>query len=263
MFLEWRRWLVSAKRKDQAHGERAHGNRQKSCAGRNSRVLGLILAIGSVPIAGFAVADPCLESHTLAKAERAGASGRADKIPEMELTLRVYNYAKIDAGLLARSEKVASAIFRNAGVETVWMDCALSEEQIREYPACQTEMGTTDLVVRILPRRMAENLRMHGEPLGTARLCPETEAACELNVFFQKVDELGARGYRADFVLGHVFAHEVGHVLMGAGHSDTGIMRGEWSRSDLQRISWGISLEYTSFQAEELRAAALKRAAIR
>lgn len=175
------------------------------------------------------------------------------------LTLRVYNYAQTDPILLAQSEKVATAIFADLGVELVWLDCPLSQAQFHRYPACESDLGQADLVVRILPHRMAVKLVMADEPLGFAQLCPEREPACELSVFYDQVDELAARGYRADRILGFVIAHEITHVLIGPGHSSEGIMRGVWSDYDLQRISWGVRLDFTSDQAKRLRSALLRR----
>jgi hypothetical protein len=178
---------------------------------------------------------------------------------EVKLTLRVYNYARVDTATLASSEKVASAIFGDLGIETIWVDCALWAKQAPAYPACLSEMGPTDFVLRLLPRRMAKKLPASGEPLGFAQQCPATEPACELNVFYFRVDELAAKGYRADQILGYVIAHEVAHSLLGPGHSDAGLMRGEWSRDDLQHISWGLAMRFTSDQSRMLRSAILRR----
>jgi len=178
---------------------------------------------------------------------------------DVKLTLRVYNYARVDRGSLARSEKVVGAIFEESGIVIIWMDCTLSQSHSLAYPACQSDMGTTDLILRILPRRMALKLPASGEPLGFAQQCPETEPACELTVFYFRVDELATHGYREDLVLGHVIAHEVVHVLLGPGHSEQGIMRAEWSRYDLERISWGLPLGFTSDQSSQLRYAILRR----
>ena len=182
-----------------------------------------------------------------------------DQIPDAKITLRVFNYAHIDAGLLVRSEKVASAIFESVGVQILWSDCALSPAQARSYPACQSDMDADDLVLRILPRSMAAKLPVSGEPLGFAQPCPEGEPACQLNVFYSTVDELAAKGYRADLILGHVIAHELAHALIGAGHSDSGILRGHWSRDDLQHISWGLLLNFTVHQSNQLRSAVFQR----
>jgi len=120
-------------------------------------------------------------------------------------------------------------------------------------------MGTGDLILRVLPRRMALRVPASGEPLGFAQQCPENEPACELSVFAFRVDELATHGYREDLVLGHVIAHEIAHVLLGPGHSEQGIMRAEWSRYDLRRISWGLPLGFTGDQSRQLHNAILRR----
>lgn len=173
--------------------------------------------------------------------------------------IRVYNYARVDPGLLGGAEKVAAVIFENVGVQTAWVDCPLSPRESPAYAACQSRMGTADLVLRILPRRMAKKLFPSQEALGSAQLCRESEPACELSVFYSRIDDLASRGYRAERILGYVIAHEVAHVLIGAGHSDEGIMRGAWSPYDLQRISWGLALDFTKAQSSQLRSAVLRR----
>ena len=190
---------------------------------------------------------------------RATLRSHPDGSSNVRLTIRVYNYARIDSVSLAGSEKVTAAIFEEAGIAIIWVDCALSQGQFLAYPACQSDMGTTDLILRILPRRMALKLPASGEPLGFAQQCPETEPACELTVFYFRVNELATHGYREDLVLGHVIAHEVAHVLLGPGHSEEGIMRAKWSRHDLQHISWGLPLGFTSEQSSQLRYTILRR----
>ena len=173
--------------------------------------------------------------------------------------LRVYNYARLDPVSMALSEKVASAIYADVGIELVWMDCSVSRPPSRASPACQSRMGPIDLVLRILPRHMAVKLATRDEPLGSAQTCTESEPACEVNVFYHRVDELAAKGYRADRVLGYVIAHEVAHVLLGPRHSEEGILRGEWTRDYLERISWGLALDFTKDQSRQLRNAVLRR----
>lgn len=194
--------------------------------------------------------------HTTAPASTANPPAPT---PDAKLILRVYNYARIDPVSLALSEKTASAIFDNLGVEIVWMDCSVSKPPSQPSPACQSDMGPLDLVLRILPRHMAIKLAARNEPLGSAQTCAESEPACELNVFYHRVDELAVEGYRSDRILGYVIAHEVAHVLLGPAHSEEGIMRGQWTRNDLQRISWGLQLDFTSDQSKRLRYAVLRR----
>lgn len=193
------------------------------------------------------------------RAAAATTGDHASPTPGATLTLRVYNYAHINRGLLSRSEQVATAIFESVGVQIVWLDCPLSQEQFRAYPACQSDLGTADLVLNILSRQMAMKLSILDEPLGFARPCMETVPACELTVLYYRVDEVAADGYRADRILGFVIAHEMTHVLIGSGHSREGIMRGGWSTDDLQRISWGLPLHFTTDESRELRSAIVRR----
>lgn len=190
------------------------------------------------------------------------ASGRRSAKPTAQLTLLVYNYAHIDRASLSQSEQVATAIFENVGVALSWEDCPLSVTLVRAYPACQSEVGTSDLVLKILPRSMAIKLPPTPgyEPLGFARPCPEGEPACDLTVFYYRIEQLAGAGYRPDRVLGCVIAHEMTHALVGPGHSSEGIMRGTWSDRDLQRMSLGLLLDFTGEQAGKLRSAALRRA---
>lgn len=190
------------------------------------------------------------------------ASGTASHIapnPAAKLTFRVYNYAHLDANSLARSEAVANAIFSRLGIPTLWLDCAVTNASAGKRVPCASEMGTTDLVLRILPHHMAVRLPHRADSLGFAQICTETEPACELSAFQQRIDDLATSGYRSDLILGYVIAHEVAHVLIGPGHSEQGIMRGEWSPADLQRISWGMPLNFTSDQSRQLQRAVLRR----
>jgi hypothetical protein len=122
-------------------------------------------------------------------------------------------------------------------------------------------MGTTDFVLKILPRHMAMKLRRRTESLGFGQTCPETEPACELSVFYHQIDELATKGYKEDRILAYVIAHEVAHVLIGPGHSEEGIMRGEWTHSDLQRISSALPVNFTTDQSKRLRDTVVRRTA--
>lgn len=177
----------------------------------------------------------------------------------VKLTLRVYDYVPVDPEELALAERIADAIFEETGIEITWMDCTPLRGEFYPHGTCPSEMGASDLVLRLLPRRMAMKLAAPNEPLGFAQQCPETEPACELTVFYFRVDELAAEGHRPELILGHVIAHEVAHVLIGPGHSEAGIMRREWSRGELRRMSLGLQLGFTGAQSKQLQAAVLRR----
>src|SRR5215470_1554143 len=107
-----------------------------------------------------------------------------------KLTLRVYNYAGLDASTLTSSEKVATAIFRGVGIDPAWVDCPTSKPTAVVFQACDSPMGPADFVLRILPQSMANKARHSQEALGFAQICSVSEPACELNILYYRVDEL-------------------------------------------------------------------------
>jgi hypothetical protein len=47
------------------------------------------------------------------------------------------------------------------------------------------------------------------------------------------------------FLLGHVLAHEMGHVLQGLNrHSETGVLKERWSPAEIERM-WKELLRFT------------------
>ena len=60
-------------------------------------------------------------------------------------------------------------------------------------------------------------------------------------------------GMDASQMLGHVMAHEMGHLLLPYGaHSVTGLMRPDWDRSQVQAANRGL-LTFTPAQAGLIR----------
>jgi hypothetical protein len=60
--------------------------------------------------------------------EPAMASGvRAQ--PGLKMTLNVYNWAHVDSDTLNRAKQEAARIYREIGIETVWIDSSIDEQQ--------------------------------------------------------------------------------------------------------------------------------------
>jgi len=51
------------------------------------------------------------------------------------LTVELYNYANVPAGILANSEKETARVFRAAGIELSWAPCPVSEHDLESSPA--------------------------------------------------------------------------------------------------------------------------------
>ena len=210
---------------------------------RSCLVWGAVLNLFSLSSAGFA--------GTL-------RGGQAETT--LEITVRVYRYAQVPSTLLAQAQNEAARIYSRVGVDVKWVDCDLSVDGFPRNPACKPNPLPTQLMLRLLPRSMAERLGLHSKDFGLALPAKERGFGSVTNVFYHRVKELCASlGLDRDLILGHIMAHEMGHLFLGIGsHSDRGIMHIPWRSKQLDRAAKG-NLLFTPAQAEQIRAQVLER----
>ena len=78
-------------------------------------------------------------------------------------------------------------------------------------------------------------------------------------IFHHRVEELCKDRYPEAAVLGHMIAHEIGHLLLGlSSHSRTGIMSVPWRSKDLKRAGQD-GMRFTKKEARRIRANLHKR----
>jgi hypothetical protein len=206
--------------------------------------------------AGFALASGLTGfSHTAAVA----ASENRPTI-----TIHVRNYAGVAPQTLTDAEKVATEIYRKAGLETRWADIPLTTENSQLNSADHKTFTLADIQLNIFPD---DTVGLSGLSNNVMGLAPGTGPdRGTVYVFNKKVRTLYWRlssvyinGDMDRYVsmgqmLGHVIAHEVGHLLLNQQvHSPHGIMRGEWSFVDFRDMTSGMLL-FTPEQADYLRA---------
>lgn len=175
--------------------------------------------------------------------------------PGPRFTAFIYNYAAVPSKVLALTETEASRIFKQAGIKIEWLDCPLAPTDAARLPTCQVPPGPTKLAVRILSQPMATSVRQAGDSFGFAMIPEDGTFAIVANVFSYDAEQLAnRRGMRHGIVLGHLAAHELGHLLLGAGsHSREGIMHVPWRFNELETIAQGRML-FRPQEAEQMRA---------
>jgi len=188
----------------------------------------------------------------LAVSVLASSLGAAE--PDTKITVFVYNYAVVSSDVLALTEAEASRIFQQAGIELEWLDCPLAAKDAGQFPNCQVPPGPTRLGLRILSQAMAERLRQAGDSFGFAMIPEGGTFARVANVFSYDAEKLAnRRGIRHGVILGHLTAHELGHLLLGAGsHAPYGIMHVPWRLRELETIARGLMV-FTLEEAEAMR----------
>jgi hypothetical protein len=163
-------------------------------------------------------------------------------------TVWLYNYAEVDSLQLRKGIRAASEVFHGAGIQLVWVEYSVARLDVRKNGACGQFDGTPWAQLMVLPREMAQRLELDHGAFGVAigRIA---------SVFFHRVQELsGQMGIPESLVLGHIMAHELGHVLLGpGGHSPEGVMKTDLNRADFRLVLHG-RLGFSSAQAARMQA---------
>jgi hypothetical protein len=181
------------------------------------------------------------------------------------VTIYVRNYAGVPSKTLTEAEEVATGIFRNAGIETRWVELAVTLENNQRNSTNHPAYLLSDIHLDILPCTMSDHL---GLPKNVMGLAPGTgrdrdivyvfdgnvEALFQDLLWRTRNDGSLDRNVLKAQILGHVFAHELGHVLLNLQvHTAHGIMQGQWSPKDLVDAVHGRIL-FSPQQSEILRA---------
>ena len=154
-----------------------------------------------------------------------GAWAQRDEIPRVKVF--VNDSAGVDPVVLRQGEQEAARLFRAAGIEIDWVNCA-------ETTDCRRLPAGNEFILHIVANGKTPGDFVFGEAfLG------EDGRGKYSDVFFDRIN-----GAHADVgigtLLGAVTAHELGHLLLGShAHSAFGIMEPRWSAQGLRLIGMG------------------------
>jgi hypothetical protein len=178
-----------------------------------------------------------------------GRTAFAGETQPLTITLYLHNYARVPSAVLTRAEDEATRIYHALGVDLVWVDLSARST----YPPPEM-MSTLDITINVVSDVMAERKRAAGDVMGAAPGTPEQRGRLAY-VFYRRVALLahGAGNDAESKILGHVVAHEMGHLLLPANsHSPSGVMRADWDSQQLHRVVKGV-LQFTPEQSELIR----------
>lgn len=177
---------------------------------------------------------------------------------DVRVSVRIYDFENVPPPILNRAEEEATAIFGKAGVAVAWFKCWPRSPE--RAAVCGLPFGPSDLMLRILNRRMTTGFDLRPLSLGFALPAPDIGGGVTAYVSYDHVREVaGNTDSPASHVLAVVAAHELGHLLISSeAHSTAGIMRAFWPRKDLlPRRSQ--DLLFTSAESEWMKANLLGR----
>jgi hypothetical protein len=170
----------------------------------------------------------------LAGASDASAWEGAETEAALTVWAHVTDYANLSRKKLEGAQAHATAAYRAAGLDVVWSLGLWSPDA--ESPSI--DFRRIDVRIVILSREMADNkcraARLDDGVLGLA-ISGATEARGRIvYIFYDRIYHMAAfHNTSIQHGLGHVMAHEIGHVLLGVNsHSAEGLMRAAWKPWD-------------------------------
>ena len=179
-----------------------------------------------------------------------GGLARAEDPLDSRMTVLVYDYAGVQADTLVKAEQETSRIFRHSGVEVTWRPCRIPGSSV---PLECPDPSPMTPALRLVSRFQLIGDRVHAEAMGYS-----TGDFATVSVeFAQRLEESG--GAQLPEILGHIMAHEIGHLLLpGERHSVSGIMKARWRSDDWRLVCQG-ELNFAPEQSRFLRAELLRR----
>jgi hypothetical protein len=163
------------------------------------------------------------------------------------VTVDVFNDAGVASPVLKSAELEAGRIFDVARIQIRWRNCPLAQGAPAD-PSCHALRAPSHLSLRILPGANKQN----ADIFGLAFLAADGTGAYS-DVFYGSVEKLQTEGHRnIARLLGHVMAHEIGHLLIGShAHAPWGIMAANWHDQELRRLEMGM-LFFTAEQEKSI-----------
>jgi hypothetical protein len=175
---------------------------------------------------------------------------RAESATEspLRLPLHVYDYAGVPPDARAAAAEVTRHIYAAIGVEIVWVDRCPLRCQVAFSRQAETDTTSGNMMVTILPEAMT----YREFPAKVMGFAPEESSVAY--AFFGRIRTFAYdRDLLVGILLGHVIAHEVGHILLRDGHAPKGLMRADWVESELLQVRLG-RLGFTATQGHRIRA---------
>jgi hypothetical protein len=121
--------------------------------------------------------------------------------------------------VMAQAQAIVTMVFGAAGVRIDWLPSRL----------CRIAAGN---IIRL---EIDQVVPAQFGPETLAYALPYAGSGTTIHVFYARIME-NHREFGAD-ILGHVIAHEIGHVLEGiVRHSPEGLMKAHWGLSDYMRM---------------------------
>ena len=171
-----------------------------------------------------------------------------------QMNVSVCNLDNVRESVVASAKAETEAVYRSAGVEIVWRECG-------EFSTSASQALEPWFVIRLRTDKPPRTVGPASLDVMGRAFVTDAGAGNMADAYYQAIEAFAER-YQGDsgVLLGFVMAHEIGHLLLGPGHVPDGIMRGVWSRREMEalRRRW---LTFNRTEAPRIRRELQARAA--
>jgi hypothetical protein len=166
----------------------------------------------------------------------------------LRLVLYVYDYAGVAPDARAAAAEITRQIYAAIGVDIVWVDrCPVACHIAFSREAHDDTTDVNLMMLTILPDGMTSR-EFSADVMGGA---PERSNVA--TAYFGRIRAFAfERNFLPATLLGHVVAHELGHLLLREGHARQGLMRARWVDDELLQARVG-RLGFTVMQGSRIR----------
>ena len=158
------------------------------------------------------------------------------------MKVAICNLSQVPAPVVEHAKAEVSYVFRTMDVEIQWLECD-------QTVGARDEQARPDFIVRVqVGGRTAMAGPVFLDAMGRAFM-DETGYGYMVDTYYGAISDLTRRFPVAgsDQLLGYTIVHELGHLLIGAGHRPEGIMRPSWSKAELEALNHR-SLRFSSWE---------------
>jgi hypothetical protein len=161
-----------------------------------------------------------------------GQTAFAGQQAPVTVTVAVYDYVRVPRGIVREAQEVATRIYAEIGVTLEWTNPAEVSANNADS-ATRKSLFTSMLLINLLSPSMEARCAAPEGVVGVTALGGRVA-----QVLFSRVISLAMKSRKGvDQILGHVMAHELGHLLLPlSSHSKTGLMGTHLQMADLGRL---------------------------
>jgi hypothetical protein len=141
-----------------------------------------------------------------------------------DVSVSIFDYSGLPESERSAILETAGRLLTSAGLDYALFDCGLSQ--------CEGTRGTSEIVVRL-------RVKGTGGKSGTVgRVTAMGELGGLIDLARDEAEALATPETGVGMVLGHILAHEIGHILLGSErHSAAGVMKPKWGPRDAREIT--------------------------